>query len=373
MALYPSAALASSPCLDSRRETLIPSRAGSQESEKARIKREETSLKVRFENHPVDLYFCLLVSASIAVLIHLGVTGPARIALGLPFVLFVPGYVFIFALFPEKPRRHSGIEAIERIALSLGMSIAIVPLIGLALNYTPWGIRLQPILVSLLIFVGGSALVGLYRWRKLEPERRHVIEFEVGWSSLGESRLDRALSIALGLSIVVAVGALIWAITTPKIGERFTEFYILGPGGMADEYPTNLTVNQTGMVILGIQNHEYENLTYFVEVWVVNQTWNEETNTTVYFWGILLDRFNVSLPSRPIKIDEQWTPQWEKNYTFSIPVAGRNKLAFLLYKGQPPPLVAERGRRYDSQAMGYRMENAYREVHLWVNVTKPGL
>lgn len=302
-------------------------------------------------------------------MIYLAVTGPLRIILGLPFVLFVPGYVFIFALFPEKPGRHKGIEPIERVALSLGMSIAIVPLIGLGLNYTPWGIRLEPILISLLIFVAGSSVFGVYRWRRLEAERRHVIEFQVGWLSLGQTRLDMALTVALAVSILAAVGALIWAITTPKIGERFTEFYILGPGKMADNYPTNLTVNQWATVILGVQNHEYENLTYHLEVWLVNQTWDRDENRTLYRWGMLLDRFNVTLPSRPVKVDEAWTPQWETNYTFRIPVAGTNKLAFLLYKEPPPSLPEMPGRQHGPDATQSRVENAYRKIHLWVNVS----
>jgi uncharacterized membrane protein len=144
---------------------------------------------------------------------------------------------------------------VERVALSLGMSIAIVPLIGLGLKYTPWGIRLEPILVSLLAFVAGTSMIAGYRWSTIEPNRRHAIELQVSWSSLGESRLDKALTAALAISILAALGALIWALTTPRIGERFTEFYILGPGGMADEYPTNLTVNQSANITIGIQNH----------------------------------------------------------------------------------------------------------------------
>jgi uncharacterized membrane protein len=77
----------------------------------------------------------------------------ARSALGIIFVLFLPGYTFIKALFPTKvPIKTSSenLDTIERIALSLGMSIALVPIIGLILNYTPWGIRLMPITLSLL-------------------------------------------------------------------------------------------------------------------------------------------------------------------------------------------------------------------------------
>src|SRR5659263_694396 len=67
-----------------------------------------------------------------------------RNILGLPLVLFLPGYALIAALFPAK----SDLDGIERTALSFGLSIAVVPLMGLGLNYTPWGIRLLPILIS---------------------------------------------------------------------------------------------------------------------------------------------------------------------------------------------------------------------------------
>ena len=77
----------------------------------------------------------------------------ARYILGTIFVLWLPGYTFIKALFPTKvPIQTSSedLDKIERIALSIGMSLALVPITGLLLNYTPWGIRLTPITTSLL-------------------------------------------------------------------------------------------------------------------------------------------------------------------------------------------------------------------------------
>ena len=76
-----------------------------------------------------------------------------RHVLGTIFVLWLPGYTFIKALFPtELPIKtaEKSLDTIERIALSLGMSLALVPIVGLLLNYTPWGIRLTPIVLSLL-------------------------------------------------------------------------------------------------------------------------------------------------------------------------------------------------------------------------------
>jgi len=69
----------------------------------------------------------------------------ARYVLGSIFVLLLPGYSLIKALFPKIE-----LDNIERAALSIGMSLALIPINGLLLNYTPWGIRTTPITLSLL-------------------------------------------------------------------------------------------------------------------------------------------------------------------------------------------------------------------------------
>ena len=84
---------------------------------------------------------------------------PARIGLGLVFVLFMPGYVLVAALYP----RNDDLDLVERVALSLGLSIAVVPLIGLSLNYSPWGIRLNPILAFVTLFIVLAAAVAVCR------------------------------------------------------------------------------------------------------------------------------------------------------------------------------------------------------------------
>jgi hypothetical protein len=76
-----------------------------------------------------------------------------RSTLGIIFVLFLPGFTFIKALFPVNISfKHSSkkLDTIERTTLSLGMSLCLVTLVGLILNYTPWGIRLTSITFSLL-------------------------------------------------------------------------------------------------------------------------------------------------------------------------------------------------------------------------------
>ena len=103
-----------------------------------------------WRNIAFDLKLAVFWVCLAAAAIYLPVlsASPVRVAVALPMILFVPGYVLIAALFPSNRE----IDGIERVALSFGLSIAVVPLIGLALNYTPFGIRLDPIVASLSVF-----------------------------------------------------------------------------------------------------------------------------------------------------------------------------------------------------------------------------
>jgi uncharacterized membrane protein len=89
-----------------------------------------------------------------------------RNVLGILFVLWLPGYASIKALFPVRmPIQTSAesLETIERLALSIGMSIALVPMIGLLLYYTPLGLSLTPIVLSMLALTVVLATVAIAR------------------------------------------------------------------------------------------------------------------------------------------------------------------------------------------------------------------
>ncbi len=63
---------------------------------------------------------------------------------------------------PVKPDDKI-IEILEQVALSLGLSLALVPIVALLLNFTPWGIRLTPLALSLLAFTVVLGTAGLFR------------------------------------------------------------------------------------------------------------------------------------------------------------------------------------------------------------------
>ena len=79
----------------------------------------------------------------------------SRYILGAVFVLWLPGHSLIKLIFPlDMPIKMSteNLEKVEYIALSIGASLAIAPLIGLLLNYSILGIRPAPVILSLLTF-----------------------------------------------------------------------------------------------------------------------------------------------------------------------------------------------------------------------------
>ena len=125
---------------------------------------------------PIDL--ALVITLTLACILfvlapRLNET-PVRVLLGLLLVLFLPGYSLIAALFP----RRDDLDGIERIALSFGLSIAVVPLLGLGLNYTPYGIRLVPVLAGLSLFTVLLAVVAGVRRVWMPEAERFVVE---GW------------------------------------------------------------------------------------------------------------------------------------------------------------------------------------------------
>ena len=277
-----------------------------------------------------DLAAIVVLTVVLIPIIYFLPDNPARIVIGLPFILFFPGYSLIAALFPEK----KSLDVIERIALSFGLSIAVTPLIGLGLNYTPFGIRLDPILVSVSAF--NMLLCAVAYWRRTKasepfipmamPQFRFLAKEAFG---KGE-KIDRVLNIILVIAIASSLIALVYVVAVPKQGEKFTEFYILGPGGKASDYPTNLTVGEEGTIIIGIANHEYRTVSYGVEIWLVNASFVD--NQTIINKMLFFDSFNVTLNHTDPNIEGEWKPQWERNYTFSVDVAGQYKMYLLLYK-----------------------------------------
>ena len=306
---------------------------------------------------PRDLLACEIWLAAALLCIYLPYLNESflRILFGVPLVLFIPGYALIAALFPAA----KDLDGIERVALSFGLSIAIVPLTGLALNYAPWGIRLDPIVTSLCILTVGLCLAAQFRRAQILPEsERFTVPFhqmrqalmEEVFPHAGSSRTDRILTFVLLIALIAAVITTAYVIIVPKEGERFTEFFILGDTQKAADYPTAMLTGTNNSVFIGIGNHEYRTVNYTVETYFMNMTFNETTNVSSLNAMTPINRFMVSVPDNQTLV---------MPYSFTATTPAYNRLEFLLFNETIP----------DEQVTGMdRINQSYRELHLWVTI-----
>lgn len=123
------------------------------------------------------------------------------------------------------------------------------------------------------------------------------------------TKSNRILFISLIVAILVIVGSLVYVIATPKEGEKFTEFYILGLDGKAENYPREAVVGQPVYLTVGIVNHEYRPTSYRVGIRMSDKTINRLTI------GTLGDG-----------------EKWEEVISFVPPIpGGKQKVEFYLY------------------------------------------
>lgn len=86
------------------------------------------------------------------------------------------------------------------------------------------------------------SVIAWVRRRRLTPREQFSIEFHLAMPSWSGSIWDRVLSTILVIAVLGIIGTLGYAIATPKVGKKFTEFYILGLEGKAENYPKELVV-----------------------------------------------------------------------------------------------------------------------------------
>ena len=283
----------------------------------------------------------LLLVAGLVILMDIFVLIPAlsgsfvRTALSLPLILFLPGYALIAMLFPEK----TGLEWLERIALSVGLSVAVVPLIGLVLNFTSWGIKEIPLLASLSVFTLLLSGLAYVRRKRLPEDKAFGISIKASALNLmnevlgkPESKTERILRTFLAISFLVLIGTMSYVTLVPHEREPFTEFYILGPQKMAENYTTEYVQGESGTYIVGITNNEYKKMNYTMEARLENKS--------------------LPLPKNLQNIRLVHNTTLEEPLVITPSVEGNNmKLEFLLFNET-------------------EKEVPYRDLRLWINVTK---
>ncbi|WFN35340.1 DUF1616 domain-containing protein [Methanogenium sp. S4BF] len=160
--------------------------------------------------------------------------------------------------------------------------------------------------------------------------------------------LHRFMIVVLGIVLLFAIAAIVFVILVPIEGEHYTEFYLLGKDGVAAGYPERIRIGEPETVIIGIHNHEYRDVAYQVEVYLLDETtdWNESV-------------INAMAPLDEFRVNLSHDQNEERMFTFFVNETEYNRLEFLLFNEKVPP----------EQVMGEERINAsYRDLHLWIQV-----
>jgi uncharacterized membrane protein len=199
------------------------------------------------------LILAVALGDAIAIALFLALGGGAlRVLVALPFVLVLPGLALTLALFPA-----GALDTAERILFSLGLSLAVTALSGLALHLTPWGLRpatWATLLGHVTLAAGGAA----YLRRRGRPR--------AGAASPPRRGLTGAQALCCALAALVLAGTLTVTVrgAQDQVPVGFTQLWIVPASG------------DQASVQLGLSNREPDTTAFRVQFEVdgrVRRTW----------------------------------------------------------------------------------------------------
>jgi uncharacterized membrane protein len=246
----------------------------------------------------LDLLCFALLTLLLAVIFFLPPwLSPLRVSVTFVFVLLAPGYALTAILFPKR----DDIDAVERVVLSLGLSIASLSLVALVLNYTVWGVGVTPMTIGLSVLTLLALGAAMLRRRFILPPQRLV-------SSNNISAFRG--SVQWLLAVVLFVAGLMTTITLLRPKETVTEFYVLGSDLRLEGYPLELRPGQTFSVTLGVTNYE--------------------GNAADFIIRIPLGTEEKTIPVPALENGKGW----EQTIELSVPATNQAPITFNLYRQQ---------------------------------------
>lgn len=304
-----------------------------------------------------DLLAVLALVVAVDLLWLLG-GGPSTLSfvLGLPLLLFAPGYVLVVALVPRSAATGGRFDDVERAALAFGISLALLPLLGLALWLAGFGFSPATVRGGISLFVLVGIVAALARRLQLPAEERHGYSLRRAGGRLyettvGTGGLDGVLNLLLVVSILIAATGVAYAVAVPTDGEAFTGFAVLTEDGSgeltASEYPTEMTTGEPASLTVAVDNHESSEVQYTV-VAELQRVATDGDDVTV--------QEREQLDRTSLAVEREGTGRWSHEVTPSM--TGEDlRLTYYLYRGDAPEEPSAEG--------------AYRHIYLWVDVDEP--
>lgn len=295
--------------------------------------------------------------------------GPLRVILAAPLLVFLPGYAIVAVLFPARDpaasadaARHGqsaprarGVRWFERVGLSIGTTVAILPLLALLL--TTFGVPLDttPIVSALLLVTGVGVLTGAFRRLQLPESARFTFPLDRWFDEMragtvgADDGADMLLNVVLVGLVVLSLGAMAFGLAAPQSGESFSEAALLGEDGgelVAGNYSTDLAPGESTDFTLTVENQEGAQTNY-TAVAVLERV--DTSGETVR----VLERNELDRASLSVEDGETG----EQTLSVNPEMLGDDlRLNVFVYEGEPPATVTP--------------ETADNHLFLWVDVSE---
>ena len=337
-------------------------------------------MTARTRRWTTDLLAVLVATVLATGAVWLGLGGSLlRTAVVLPFVVFLPGYALVSALFPERRQSEAagkapveapepvamGISPLARIGLAVAISIAAFPAVLWVSSFVHESIR---VVTSFYVLAAGTvllALVALGRRVALPAGKRfgvtavtrlvgnvtrpfvtHERSLSKSATFLPTSKRGVFVNVLLAASVVAFVSSVAVAYAAPTQGQQFTELYLTTQSDdgefVAANYPQSFEVGQEQPVYATVANHEGEQVTYTL-VATIQRVDGSGAHVTEERELLRTEQTVDAGDTARIRHDLQPPFQGE-----------RLRVQYLLYVGEPPANPSR--------------ETAYRRVHLWIGV-----
>lgn len=297
----------------------------------------------RLRSLPADLAGSVAVTVAVVVSVLAPVIRetPLRVPLALAFVLFVPGYVVVAALFPGRPPRRaedagraagaeSGISGAERVAFSVGVSLATVPFVGLLATVTPWGLTATTFVVGVSALTLAVIPVAASRRRRLPESDRLRLPYRTWFVAVRtrllepETRGDAALTVALAASVLLAAATVGYAVAVPQEASYSSVALLTEDDAGELEFVDGdrpIASDANDGVVLRLENHEHRTTVYTVVV--VEQAAEATDDGTVVHEQREIERFETGLDH-----GDTWTHEHDPEPTIDDDTV---RIAWLVY------------------------------------------
>ena len=289
----------------------------------------------KLESKPLDLYGAMAWTVLAVLMVFLLPDGSfIRVLVSIPLLLIIPGYSFVSILWPAKSSTEdnwTNMDITNRLVLSLGLSLVLVALIGAFLHFASLGITLASFIAALSSFIFIASFIAMFRRSSLPEENRFSINI---CPRDYLANIDKPVALVIAILLISSGLVVGYLLVTPAENQYYSSLYILDSNETVVDYPNNLTVNEPGTLIVGVNCNEHILTNYTIITYVNNASTSEELND----WNGTISLSDESTFNRSISLEHDQL--FEDEFTFQFQTAGEYQITMaLLIEDEPTDYI----------------------------------